>query len=318
MAILLSTQSVAANERFAFWREAVCDSYVLLDCQSPDPARFHGEILLNRLSRLSTSFVSGSRQVVSRRKRDILKSEEGSFLISLQLATEGVISQCDRDAHLQPGDFALYSSVDRYRLNLKNGFRQLVVQIPRDEFLARLPQADLLTGITVSGKSVIGSVINDSVLRLVSSLDRTDEAVRQHLQDTIVDLFVTGLASLDQARYSLSRPEHQILLRAETIIRRHLQHPNFDREALSSAMGMSVRRLSEIFRNDDRSISQTIRDMRLARIAADLRDERFARQSIAEIGMRWGIDNPQSLIRNFKARFGATPRDYRSGISTRQ
>jgi len=317
MTTLFTTYSVDAHERFAYWREAVCDSYVLLDCACDDPTGFHGEILLNRMSRLSTSFVSGSRQLVTRRRRDISRSNEESFLISLQMDADGVISQSDRAAHLRPGDFTLYSSVDRYTLDLPDGFRQLVVQIPRNDLLRRLPNADLLTGIRVSGQSVFGRVVNDSVLRLVCSIDQAGDAVRHHVQDAILDLFVTGLASLDESRYDLSRPEQQILLRADALIRSNLHDPDFDRAALAAAMGMSVRRLSEIYRNDGRSISATIRNLRLGAIAADLRDRRLARQSIGEIAYRWGIANTQNLVRGFREEFGVSPRDYRKSSESR-
>ena len=313
MATQFSTQSVRQIERFAYWREAVCNSYVLLDCHSEYPDRFDGEILLNRLSRLSTSFVTGSQQVVRRRRNHISRSSEESFLISLQLKNDGIVRQSNREAHLRPGDFALYSSIDRYCLNLPDGFRQLVVQIPRCDLLSRLPNADLLTGVRISGKSVLGSVVNDSVLRLVSAIDQSNEAVRHNVQDTILDLFVTGLASLDESKYELSRPEQQVLLRADAHIRSNLQNPEFDRNKLAVAMGMSVRRLSELFHGDGRSIASTIRALRLNKIAADLRDHRLSRHSVAEIAFRWGITNQQSLIRNFKTQFGVTPREYRRG-----
>lgn len=312
MAILLSTNSVRQVERFAFWREAVCDAYVHLDCECSHPDEFDGEIVLNRLSRLSASFVSGSQQSVRRRRKDIARAGEESFLISLQMRREGSVSQHDREARLQPGDFALYSSVDRYRLELPDGFRQLVVQVPREDLLSRLPKADLLTGIGVSGRSVLGGIINDSAVRLVSAIDQSPDAVKQSLQETVVDLFVTGLASLQETKYELSKPEQQLLLRADATIRSNMHRPDFDRRSLAAELGLSLRRLSEIYQSDQRSIASTIRDMRLSRIAADLRDARYARQSISDIAFRWGIENQQSLTRMFKTRFGTAPRDYRS------
>ena len=52
--------------------------------------------------------------------------------------------------------------------------------------------------------------------------------------------------------------------------------------------------------------------MRLRNIAADLRDARFARRSIADIAYRWGIDNQQNLVRLFRAEYGMSPREYRN------
>jgi len=311
MGTLVSTSIVEQKDRFSYWREAVCDTYVQLDCNCDNPAQFGGEILLNRMSRLSTSFVSGSQQLVRRRKQDISQSNEESFLISLQLANDGVVQQSGRTAYLKPGDFTLYSSTECYSINLPDGFRQLVVQVPREELLSRLPRADLLTGITISGKNTLGSIVNDSVLRLVNSIEQLSDPVRQSVQDTIIDLFLTGLASLEETKYELSKPEEQILLRGDAIIHSNLYNPVFDRQMLAAQMGMSVRRLSEIYQNDKRSISSTIRNMRLSKIAADLKDSRYSRRTISDIAYKWGIANQQRLIRNFKAQYGLTPREFR-------
>lgn len=317
MATFLSTNSVKQQERFSFWREAVCDSYVQLDCNSSAPDTFQGEIILHRLSQLSASFVAGSKQEVRRRKRDIARSHDASFLISLQLNREAVIEQADRAAHLTPGDFALYSSTDRYALHLPDGFRQLVIQVPRDDLLRRLPNADLLTGTTVRGGSVMGGLVNDSVLRMVSAIDQSNEVVRHCMQDTIVDLFATGLASLDQAKFELSAPEQQVLLRANAFLKSNLANPDLDRTMLAEAVGFSVRRLGEIFQGDGKSIAMTIRAMRLQRIAADLKDQRFGRCSISDIAYRWGVRNLQSFNRMFRTHFGQTPREYRNGLGSK-
>ena len=100
MVSLLTTNSVAQKHKFAFWREAVCDAYVQLDCQCEHPADFNGAITLNRMSRLSTSFVTGSQQLVQRRQKDVARADEESFLVSLQIAKQSVISQCGRSALL--------------------------------------------------------------------------------------------------------------------------------------------------------------------------------------------------------------------------
>lgn len=313
MAEFFSTNSVRQSERFAYWREAVCDSYVMLDCQSENEASFSGEIVLDRLSSLSVSFVTGSQQVVRRRRRDIGRAADHSFLISMQLQKPGIVTQGGREASLRPTDFALYSSTDRYRLELPDGFRQLVVQVPREAMLARLPQADDLTGIAVQGDTPLGSIVHDSVTRLVSAMDRSNVVVRGCVQDSIIDLFVTGLASLTETRFELSRPEQLLLLRAHASISTNLHDPTFDRHSLAAELGVSVRRLSEIFQADGRTVAATIREMRLARVCNDLRDARNQRRSIADIAHRWGFSNQQSFIRIFRDAYGQSPREYRAG-----
>lgn len=313
MAVLLSTETVRQHDRLDYWRDAVCASYVPLECSSPNPKNFSGAIELHRMSKVSASYVTGSKQVVRRRKRDIGAAGDASFLISLQLNQTGVLEQSDRHAVLRPGDFGLYSSIDPYALTLPEGFRQLVLQVPRDDMLRRLPNADRLTGISVSGASEIGSLVNDGITRLISSIDTTNDLMMQCLQDTIVDLVATGLASLGQTKFDLSRPEQLVLMRAHAFLIAHLADPELSRDVLAKAMGLSVRRLSEIFQIEGNSIATTIREMRMRHIAADLIDPRYARVSISELAMKWGIINLQSFSRMFQSHFGISPRAYREG-----
>lgn len=313
MAVLLSTQTVRQRDRLDYWRDAVCASYVPLECSSPDPKNFNGAIELHRMSKVSASYVTGSKQVVRRRKRDIGAAGDASFLISLQLDQTGVLQQSDRNAVLQPGDFGLYSSIDPYALTLPEGFRQLVLQVPRNDMLRRLPNADRLTGISVSGASEMGSLVNDGVTRLIRSIDTANDLMMQCLQDTIVDLVATGLASLGHTKFDLSRPEQLVLMRAHAFLQTHLKDPELSRDVLARAMGLSVRRLSEIFQIEGISIAATIREMRMRHIAADLLDPRYARVSISEIAMKWGINNLQSFSRMFQSHFGTSPRAYREG-----
>lgn len=161
-----STEDVSSAERVEYWREAVCNTYVLLDCETTTPERFSGSIALTRREKLSTSYVSGSNQIVTRRQYDIARSDEETFLVSMQLSETGFVEQDGRVALLKQWDLALYSSVKQYQLRLPNGFSQLVVQVPRDVLLAQLPNADRLTGITVSSASLCGNLVYCNVQTL--------------------------------------------------------------------------------------------------------------------------------------------------------
>ena len=44
MKTVLTTADVAERKRFQFWQDAVCDTFVELDCQARGSAPFFGEI----------------------------------------------------------------------------------------------------------------------------------------------------------------------------------------------------------------------------------------------------------------------------------
>ena len=131
------------------------------------------------------------------------------------------------------------------------------------------------------------------------------------MQDAIIDLMAAGFASVAETAYEVSRPAQQLLERARAYIEANLADPGLNRDGVAAAMGMSVRRLNEIFAQEETSLATAIRTARLGQIARDLKDPRLPSQSISEIAMRWGLGNLQHFSRIFKDRYGCSPRDYR-------
>ncbi|TQV77757.1 helix-turn-helix domain-containing protein [Denitrobaculum tricleocarpae] len=307
-----STRDVRDHERFSYWREAVCDAYVQLGCECDGQDGFQGDIRLERLSKLSLSRVSGNAHSVYRRGIDIARSSDAFFLLSLQLKKRSRVTQHDRGADLETGDLVLYSSVDPYALDLTDSFEQLVVQVPRGKLLTHLPAADLLTGRRLSGKSAIGKVVGNGIRQIADGLQYSDTPVQDHMQDAIIDLIAAGLASVNDVAYEVSQPEQRLISRTKAFIEANLSDPGLDRNRVAAAMGMSVRRLNEIFSKEETSLAAVIRESRLQQIARDLEDPRLLSQSVSEIAMRWGLNNFQHFSRIFKDRFGCAPRDYRA------
>lgn len=263
---------------------------------------------------MSSSHVTGSNQTVSRRLKDGTRREDDSFLLSLQLSKTGFVEQGGRLTRLEPGDFALYSSASHYRLTLPDDFSQLVLQFPRADFIARLPSADGLTAITVPAGVAFGSIAREMLPKLVRALDETPDHAQVSGQQAIIDLVVAALAAMAPGGHQLHSNEQLILMRARAFILRHLSDPQLDREAVAREMGLSVRRLNEIFQTEGSSISREISDARLSRVAADLGSRQHARRSVGEIAFAVGVSNMQSFTRSFRARFGQTPAEYRAGL----
>ena len=55
-----TTETVSRAEAFAYWADAVCQSYVPLGCETDDPKAFSGGITLQRMSNMACSHVSVS------------------------------------------------------------------------------------------------------------------------------------------------------------------------------------------------------------------------------------------------------------------
>ena len=306
------TDDVAPQDRIAYWRESVCDSYVQLGCDVENQRNFRGMIEIARHSVLSVSRVAGMSHQVNRRKRDIRAASDAYFLLSLQTAESSGVTQFGKTATLQTGDMAVYASTDPYSLHLEDGFAQTVLQIPAAKLIERVPNAEMLTARRIDGQTCIGKLVRENILAFSSHLDAPNPMLQTLLQDTLIDLIATGLAAEGDSKIELSSPEQQVILRAKSYIRSNLGDPDLDRNAVAAAVGMSVRRLSDIFSREGASISTFIRRARLKAVSADLKDPRFERHSISEIAFRFGFSNMQNFSTIFRATYGESPRAYRS------
>lgn len=308
-----STSKVAPHERFAYWREAVCESYVRLGCDTERRGEeFDGEIAIARYSNLAISQVAGVSHSVIRRQQDIRADSQSSYILSIQSSHTSRISQFGHTAVLQPGDMAIYDSTHPYQLDLSDGFAQTVLQFPKERILARLPDAPLLGGIRIDGNTEICRLARENILQLTDQMDRHGALVSGLLEETVMDLVAIALASRLQQAVDLSSPEQHVLLQARAYIGAHLNDPDLNREKVARSVGLSVRRLNDVFGKQNTSIARDIREKRLDAVASDLSDIRFAGLSISEIAMKRGFSNLQHFSTLFRKTYDCSPKEYRS------
>jgi AraC-like DNA-binding protein len=306
------TGDVAPRDRFSYWREAICDAYVHLGCDTSRPVAFDGTIALHRLAGADMSFVDSEAQHVRRRRRDIGRDTDDYFLLSVQRHGTGRVVQYGREALLSPGDFALYSSTDPYDLIFTDRFGQLVVQVPKRAVLDRLPVAEMLTAIPISGRAGTGRLVSHCLNTIAAGSDGVDGTSDPHLSATVVDLLCTGLAAVSgQAACDVSRQDTLTILRIEAFIAAHLRDPELSRDDVARGMAMSVRRINELLARRGTSIHRRIHEARLERIHAELSDPAFDGEPIGAIAFKWGFSNLQHFSRAFRRRYGQAPRELR-------
>lgn len=305
------TAKVSGLDRFAYWRDVICNSYVQLGCEAKNTNNFSGSLEIHRHSVLSVSHVSGLAHTAERRKKDIRSATNEYFLLSLQTANTSRITQFGKTSILNPGDMALYASSDPYKLELSDNFSKTVVQLPKSKLIARLPNAHVLAAHKIDGQSGIGKLVCENIIEFSKHANEDNPALREMVQATLIDLIATGLASEIGQRVELSSPEQHVMLRAKSFIRGNLGDPNLDRTLVADEIGMSVRRLNAIFAKEDHSIAEYIRAERLKRVALELRDPRWASLSVSEIAMRNGFSNLQHFSTLFRGTYGVSPKAHR-------
>ena len=309
---VFSTEAIAPRERFAFWRDAVCDVFVRLECERIDDSPFAGTITTRPFGAVQLSEVAARPQHVVRSRRQIARAREDDLLVSVQLEGRGIVAQDGRTAPLAVGDFALYDSARPYTLHFDGAFRQLVLQFPRARLAERLGRAEPFTGIAVAGGDPVGALAAHFFAALGRDGARIPAGAAERLSGTALDLLATALAG---ARGTVSNAESRrsaALAHAKMLALSRLGDAALEPAAIAGALGITARSLHRLFESECTSFMRWLLEQRLAACARDLADPARLGRSVSDIALGHGFADLSHFSRAFRRRYGTAPRDYRA------
>ena len=314
MSRTLSTASVSAPQRVAYWTDLVCDTYVQLQCDAPPGAEgIDGEIIADELATLQLSRVTASAQVVRRTPALIARASEDHFLVSIQTEGRGVISQDGRHAVLAPGDFALYDSTRPYQLSFDGAFQQFVLKLPGPTLRTALRDTERLTATTVSGERGAGHLMIGMIRTLAADIGALAPESAAAVADSVSQILVAGLTALPAARH---QPVSQLTAyhreQIKALVRARLADPALNVATIARALRLSTSTLHRAWAGEACSLTDWVWAQRLDAARRDLCDPACAARTVSEIAFAWGFNDAAHFSRAFRARFGQAPRDARA------
>lgn len=315
-----STASVEPSQRLAYWTDAVCATYVQLDCEAAGGRRsIDGDIASGKLAGLSLSRVVSTPQVVRRTPARIAQASEDYFLVSIQARGEGLVSQDGRTARLGPGDFALYDSTRPYELRFDGSFQQYVLQLPGPTLRTALRDTTALTATTVSGQRGAGHLMIGMIRTLVADIDTLAPPSAHAVAESVTQILIAGLSGLPAARQT---PVPQLMAyhreRIKAAVRARLRDPALNVASLAAQLQASPSTLHRAWAGEVCGLSEWIWAQRLDAILQDLCAAHHAARSVSEIAYSWGFSDAAHFSRAFRRRFGRTAREVRASGATRE
>lgn len=308
----LTTAGLSQRDRFSFWADLVCDTFVELDCEFPAPDTFHGKIDRLHAGELAFSRVTSAQHVVTRTRSRIARSDQDDFLLSLQLSGRGMLSQDGREALLGAGDFALYDTTRPYDLRFDDEFSQLVLRLPRRMISGRIAEADQLTARTITGKRGMGRLASTFLKQLYSQIGELDPISVPRVQASTIDLIAAALSEQTGAPGDANEGHILLRRRVSAYIDRSLTDSRLCCETIAAAHGISARHLRKVFEDAPQRVSELIWARRLEQARRDLADPLHAHISVTGIGYDAGFKDAAHFSRLFKSAFGETPSAFRA------
>ena len=308
-----STEDVAEKEQLEYWIDMICDEFVQLDCTIENRKDFKGKIRGSELGDIRVSEVNADAQHVIRSRKQIAKSTESEFLLSLQMDDVGFINQDGRIAELHPGDFALYDSTRPYFLHFDRPFRQIVLQIPYESLAEQFVRPENITARRVSSQTAAGALASQFIQSVAGRLDVLSAQERGVINHHIIELVALAMGSMSSLReldgQSVTRTA--LLERIKQYIEINIRHPQLTSALVAEHHHISERYQRMLFASSGTTVSRYILDKRLELCREALENRSLRDYSLTQIAFSYGFNDAAHFSRRFRDRYGASPKEYR-------
>jgi AraC family transcriptional activator of tynA and feaB len=301
-----TTDDVASRDRFAYWREAVCQTFlnVSMDRQ---PERFAAEIHGRRFGPLRFASFSATAHDVVRERADIARAPDDHFLISLQRAGESHIAQGDHAITLEPGEIAILDGNRPFRVAFPRAVSRILALIPRAVLESRAPwlRAQSLHKVVLATPFLD---LAGTHLQRFTEVETLTESEATLLTDNLCNLL--ALATARDAAGAIGASDQMSAILA--YCRRNLTEPGLSPPAVARAFGISLRTIHLRFQATGQSFGEWLLANRLELARKVLSGPHPASRTIADIAFGCGFRDLSHFNRTFRARFGLTPGECRS------
>ncbi len=317
---VMSIDALPAARRTGAWRDAVCATFVRLECTPERHAPLHGRIESRVLGDLHVARVTSSPQQVQRTAARAASADEAFVLMSVQLRGRTVVRQDSMEADLRPGSIAFYDTTRPYTLTLPADFDQIVMHLPHAALERAVPGGLDCMARCIGAANPFAQALVAIAPQLMHLTATLPPALVERTAAAAQELIALALASLTQVGSGNAAPRlattgrlgarsDALVWRARDVMGRRLHQADLTPAAVAAEVGVSLRRLQEAFQAQGCTVADTLWDMRLEMARALL--GAAARVSIGGVAQRAGFVDPAHFSHRFRQRYGLSPRDYR-------
>ncbi len=311
------TRDVEARETFGYYREGICEAFMELvpEIEASMTGRFGARVEHIDLGGGAVNRVRATAHQVNRTRREIARSPGECFYLNYQ--TDGIcdIEQAGRRLELRAGEVGIFSSGQPFVLEHRRRPQLGVASffVPTGLLGGRLPGSLPRGPAVLSDDPAIGRLLSETARSLSSGADALSAPDRARLFDMLVDLAAMALGGTRAAIDPVATRADATYLRLKRIVAERLRDPGLDVAGAARAAGISPRYLHRLFERQGASFTAYLLGERLLLASARLADPRWSHLPIATIAYDCGFRDLSHFGRAFKARFAATPGEWRRG-----
>jgi AraC-like DNA-binding protein len=309
---LFSTEGLHPSTGFKLWRELLGERLVpievaRLDADGPFQGKLDiAEVGPLHISRLTQSALRCETTPAAARRHD----RAGMVVVLFKLAGRSTSVQDGREAVQRPGDMVVLDHRPSVLTTHENS-QALFLELPRERLESVLGSTRLYTGLSLGADLASTRLTMCYIHELIRVRRQLTADAVERMAAIGVDLIVASLA--ERMAQDVPRPIHGsgVVQRAKAYVEANLQDAALDPPHLAAAMGVSLRRLQELFHERGQHISDWIWERRLAVAAKRLADPACVHLPIGTLAYGCGFISQSHFARRFKHHHGMSPREYR-------
>jgi AraC family transcriptional regulator, positive regulator of tynA and feaB len=310
MQTFFSTDGLRPRDAFRRWQEVICDQFAHLSLKPLDGAAFHGRVEVGSIGPLllTKSSYCGLRSVAS--AEALRRAGKADHVFALfNVAGQNNFQQGDSEVAGRTGDLVLFDH--RPFVFETQAGSSMMLELPRARVEAMLGPSRLFCALTAGAELPATTLATSYIRDLIRVGDQLSPEGAARMASIGVDLIVASLAERMAREVPGSIHGSVTVQRAKAYVEANLGDVALDPPQLAAAVGVSLRRLQELFHERGRHISDYIWERRLEAAAKRLADPACAHLSIGMLAYGCGFTSQAHFSRRFKNRHGMTPREYR-------
>lgn len=323
------TATYPVEQQLAYWADVVCQAFTPLAptrarehvVRSRTPAGVYGWVRSARLAETNSAEIASCTQHLRHGPREVRRSPSEEVFVNLQLTGSCKGEQDGRRSLVVPGQIGIFDTTRPYSLEFEESadgdpWRVLSFRVPRQKLAAILPARTPPGAQVVEGRRGAGLVAASMMRGIWESRDQLTSASRLALDDSFTHVLATALGAFDTTPLE-DRDDRDAALRAAVVrfAAGRLRTGRVLADEAADHVGISVRKLHQLFAATDESFGSVVRDLRLEQVARHLRAG-GAPRSITDLAHEWGFADSSHLIRLFKRHHGCTPGEFRDRTRT--
>jgi len=236
------------------------------------------------------------------------------LFVCLMLSGVCELRQDGRNTTIQPGEYAFHDAIRPFTLEIAGSFDALLVCFPNTSVVREVGGTEVITAQSYGVNSVLTATVASYLQRLAETMPALGETIFSRLAGIAVSLLSIGAIETAKPRRQNSWTRSTTLKRIKSYALARLDTPKLSPAKAAAEMGISIRYLHALFRDEGTTFSNWLWAQRLDACRAKICAPEFAQQSIGALALELGFSNFSRFSRRFRQAYGISARDLRIQI----